>query len=443
MLKYKDIKKEDKTTGETLRNLLNIKDVNIRFPEKPVRMEKYNKKTSKIIYAVLDYDPTHCENCGCKNVPGRIIRHGTKSSDIRLIPFQGFQTILRLFKQRFLCKECDTTFSAKTYAVDENCDISKSLKFSIAIDIKKLRSMKDIAKDHFVSSKTVERVMESFFDERCKNKNYLPENLMVDEFKGTKDCEGSMCFIVSDAKTGEIFEILDDRRNFKLTSYFEKFTYRARKSVKSVVMDMNASYQTFVTAVFPNAKIIIDRFHVVQQITRAFNKLRVKVMNGLNRNNNEEAKYYRKLKKYWKKLLKKDKNINYSSYKQFPLFRNAYVTESDVIDALLAKSDELRLAYGVYQDLLFAFEEKDDGEFFHILNNLPDGLNADFKKSIVYLKRHKDGICAALHSPFSNGKLEGTNNIIKVIKRIGFGFRKFENFRKRILIQQGIFEVID
>ncbi|WP_264879831.1 transposase, partial [Streptococcus alactolyticus] len=36
--------------------------------------------------------------------------------------------------------------------------------------------------------------------------------------------------------------------------------------------------------------------------------------------------------------------------------------------------------------------------------------------------------------PYSNAKLEATNNLIKVIKRNAYGFRNFENFKKRILI---------
>ena len=41
---------------------------------------------------------------------------------------------------------------------------------------------------------------------------------------------------------------------------------------------MNASYQGVIGMLFPNAKIIIDRFHIVQLMTRAMNKTRVKVM---------------------------------------------------------------------------------------------------------------------------------------------------------------------
>ncbi|KXT74557.1 Mobile element protein [Streptococcus sp. DD10] len=35
-------------------------------------------------------------------------------------------------------------------------------------------------------------------------------------------------------------------------------------------------------------------------------------------------------------------------------------------------------------------------------------------------------------------KLETTNNLIKIIKRIAFGFRNFENFKKRIFIALNI-----
>ncbi|WP_150533646.1 transposase, partial [Streptococcus pneumoniae] len=35
-----------------------------------------------------------------------------------------------------------------------------------------------------------------------------------------------------------------------------------------------------------------------------------------------------------------------------------------------------------------------------------------------------------LQLPYSNAKLEATNNLIKLIKYNAFGFRNFENFKK-------------
>ncbi|MBQ1772031.1 MAG: transposase, partial [Clostridia bacterium] len=43
-------------------------------------------------------------------------------------------------------------------------------------------------------------------------------------------------------------------------------------------------------------------------------------------------------------------------------------------------------------------------------------------------------ILNAFRCRYSNGFTEGCNNTIKVIKRTGYGYRNFENFRSRILM---------
>ena len=42
-----------------------------------------------------------------------------------------------------------------------------------------------------------------------------------------------------------------------------RYTNREKSAVKSVVVDLDAQYIKFIKALFPNAQIIIDRFHIV------------------------------------------------------------------------------------------------------------------------------------------------------------------------------------
>ncbi|EHV9021643.1 ISL3 family transposase [Enterococcus durans] len=434
----KNIKCTDENTSKFIKQILNIKDSHISFSKDAISKKIVHGRMAKVFTGILTGEAHHCECCGFDSV----IRHSYQDSWIQLIPYQEVPTYLHLYKQRFRCTQCHHTFSAKTYYVAENCYISQSLKFAIAMDLKKKISMKDIARRYFVSTKTVERILDSFFEEPRKKPNYLPKHLLIDEFKGTSDCEGAMCFIISDADTGKIFDILDDRRNFKLRAYFQRFTLKARKRVTHIVMDMNASYDAVTKGVFPNAQISIDRFHVIQQITRAFNKQRIQTMNQLKKSNPQAQKDYRKLKKYWRTLLKKNAKLNYTSFKQFPLFQRRYLTESEVLDYLLSIDDQLRQSYEVYQELLAAFDAKDSTEFFNLIESLPHSLNDEFKKAIRYLRKHKEAITNSLKYPYSNGKLEGKNNLIKVIKRIAFGFRTFRHLRMRVLIQQSICEII-
>lgn len=434
----KNIKVYDEKTDKTIKQILNIKDSHIHFSKEAVSKEKVNGRMSTVFTGILSYKAPHCALCGFDSV----IRHSYKDSWIQLLPYQEIPTYLHLFKQRFYCKECHHTFSAQTYYVAENCYISQALKFAIAVELKRKISMKDIAKRYFVSSKTVERVLDSFFEEPCLKLNYLPKHLLIDEFKGTRDCTGSMCFIISDADTGRIFDILDDRRNFKLTAYFQRFTLKARRNVKHIVMDMNASYDVVVNEVFPKAKISIDRFHIIQQLTRAFNQQRIQVMKRIKKGDSKAMKDYRKLKKYWRILLKKNSKLNYTSLKQFPLFQKKYLTESEVLDYLLTIDDQLRASYEVYQELLAAFDTKDFTAFFNQINTLPKTLDVGFKKAAQYLNKYKKAIINALKYPYSNGNLEGKNNLVKVMKRIAFGFRTFRHLRRRILIQQNICNII-
>ena len=86
----------------------------------------------------------------------------------------------------------------------------------------------------------------------------LPENLCFDEFRSVNS---TMSFICCDTEgSHDIVAILENRLTKTIR---EHFMNRERAAVKSVVVDMNAQYIKFIKALFPNARIIIDRFHIV------------------------------------------------------------------------------------------------------------------------------------------------------------------------------------
>ena len=64
---------------------------------------------------------------------------------------------------------------------------------------------------------------------------------------------------------------------------------------------MYEPYMSLIKQLFPNAKIIIDRFHIVQSLNRALNMSRVHVMNCYRASNRP---LYNKYKSYWKLFLK-------------------------------------------------------------------------------------------------------------------------------------------
>ena len=76
-----------------------------------------------------------------------------------------------------------------------------------------------------------------------------------------------MVFEYVNAETGDILDILDRRDNFTIKNHFiANYCLTDRQNVETVTIDMNEGYISVIQKLFPQAKIIIDRFHLVQLI---------------------------------------------------------------------------------------------------------------------------------------------------------------------------------
>jgi transposase len=224
--------------------------------------------------------------------------------------------------------------------------------------------------------------------------------------------------------------IVEDRRLNSLLSYFSYYTNEARSSVKFVVIDMYSPYITLIKKMFPNASIIIDKFHLTQLISRSLNKTRIMIMKN-------DKKNYNKFKRYWKLILKSRDKLDRSSWKKFTCFDHL-MTEVDVVDYLVNSNEELKNTYHVYQDLLYSFKNNDFKVLEASLNNNYGNISDYMKTSIKTLNSFIPYIKNTFSNNYHNGYIEGNNNFIKVLKRIDFGFRSFRRFKARIMICKGL-----
>ncbi len=94
--------------------------------------------------------------------------------------------------------------------------------------------------------------------------------------------------------------------------------------------------------------------------------------------------------------------------------------------------------YNLYQLLLFHFQNKEPDKFFGLIEDNLKQVHPLFQTVFKTFLKDKEKIANALQLLYSNAKLEATNNLIKLIKRNAFGFRNFENFKKRIFIALNI-----
>ena len=410
--------------------MLNMEEENIHFYKEPLKEENIKGKRSLVFHGFLTYIPEYCPKCGtCYDE--KIEKHGFKNSLIKIPSVSKLNTYLSLDKQRYYCNNCNRTFTCTTKIVNYGCNISNNTKHSIAVDLIKKRSEKDIAIDNNVSPNTVERIIDSYYQLDDKvYKNFLPKVLSFDEFKSVKSADGAMSFQVCNGKTGKIINIVEDRKLNNLMKYFSRYSRSSRMNVEVVIIDMYVPYISLIKAMFPNALIVIDKFHLIELISRALNKARIKTMKK-NKDN------YNKLKRYWKNILKSRFELNCSTWKKYPCF-NDLTTEQDIVDYLVSLDSELEETYQVYQDLLYAFQNNNFNVLDATLNKKFNNLSEYMKTSIKTLKGYIEYIKNTFNTGYHNGYAEGNNNFIKVLKRIAFGFRSFTRFKARIMICKGL-----
>ena len=160
-----------------------------------------------------------------------------------------------------------------------------------------------------------------------------------DEYSFKKE---KMSFIAQDFDSLTILAILDGRTQATIRNHFLRYSKQVRNRVKVITMDMFSPYYDIAKKLFPSAKIVLNRFHIVQHLSRAMNRLRVQIMNQFDRKSHE----YRALKRYWKLIQQDSRKLSDKRFYR-PTFR-IHLTNKEILEKLLSYSQELREHYELY-----------------------------------------------------------------------------------------------
>ena len=411
-------------------NLLNIKDKNIHIitecKEKIIKGKNY-----KIIEGILTYTPEYCPCCGTiHESTNDIIKWGFRKNCIVKIPKHGnCFTRLILHKQRFFCKHCHNTFIAETSVVDKNKNISNNTNLQIKLELMEKQSEKDIAKRMDVSVSVVDRILNEISSHTVLRHPTLPKSMNWDEFKATKDTKGKMAFIITDNDNGSLFDINDSRKSRDLEKYFKRYSKQERDKVKHISIDFYSGYIYLAKKLFRNANISIDRFHIVIQAYHALNSTRI----SLCKKNNPD---YNKLKDYWKLIVKNENDL--SEQKHYSKHFHKEMSQKEIVQYLINTDSTLKATYECYQGLINSLNEKNFNKFKAITFHSNKNLSPKMKQVLKLYRENIKYIENSFKYDINNGIIEGTNNLIKCIKRIAFGYRKFDHFIARIFLIKGI-----
>ena len=165
----------------------------------------------------------------------------------------------------------------------------------------------------------------------------------------------------------------------------------------------------------PNAEIVIDRFHMVQMLTRSFNSLRVQVMKKFKKTSRE----YKLLKSPWKLYLKKYQALD-KIHPHYNWNCKDNLTQEQVVNEGIACSTELTNAYNLLQSFYDALAAKDPQAIIEVIQAKED-VGWKMNQTLLTFKHNLKAVINGITLNYSNGCLEGCNRKIKQIERTAFG----------------------
>ncbi len=382
-----------------INKLLNLKEVKVK--------NIIHTDSSVKIYLQTESKEQKCPNCG--TLTKRI--HDYRLQTIKDLPFQEKDCYLVLKKRRYRCP-CGKRFFEKYDFLARYQQRSVRLTQSIANQLRDSLSLKYVAKRSNVSTNTVSRILDTI-SYSCPS---LKDTIAIDEFKGNADTGKYQCILVN-PKQHTIMDILPDRTQSHLSEYFRDMNRSERYRVKFFVCDMWQPYVDIAHAYFPNAQVIIDKYHFIRQVTWAIANVRKRLQKTMPIS---LRKYYKRSHKLILTRYDKLKDEN-----------------KKACDLMLHYNDDLRKAhmlkewfYHICQNPKYSIQRI---EFYEWIKNAESCGIKEFESCAATYRHWAKYILNAFKYGLTNGITEGFNNKVKVLKRISYGIRNFDRFRTRIL----------
>jgi len=230
----------------------------------------------------------------------------------------------------------------------------------------------------------------------------------VDEVSYGADHKFLTC--VANHETGGIVWAAEGRNAASLQAFFDGLTDEQKASIKAVSIDMSAGYEKAIRAPegVPHAEVCFDPFHVVQLGGKAADQVRRDQYNIHGRSSTDTGKW---IKGARYSLLKDTAN---QTPKQLRKLAEVVLTNKAMYRAFLLYG-ELRYIYRLPK------------------HEAPDRLDAwlawasrsrlkPFVKLARTIRKHKQGVLAAIELGLSNGRLEALNSKVRLLSHRAYGF---------------------
>jgi transposase len=394
-----------------LTELLGLKDFQV------IGYEIYEPEHQLILLCEVVNQVAICPDC---QQPSTAI-HEYKPQLVRDVSAFGLECYLDYVRRRFKCHHCKKPFTEQLGSVSLG---RYTVRYEHYIfEQYRQASIAEIAYQEKLGYKAAQGIFYRQAEARVAQSNPQPvRRLGVDEISLKKGHQQFM-LVLSDLDRHCVIATLPDRQMERLAAWFERLTEPERQAIVEVSMDMWSPYRSAVERHLPQAEIVADRFHVAQNLNRAVTKAR----RDIQREAPDEVKDCLKGARWV--LVKNQANLSEKEQAKLALL---YETSAE-----LKQLHQLKEAF---RDIFESDHNRDQAAL--TLADWMEKVRTTGLKALDNFLNTLDNWGQQILNYFnhrtSQGFVEGMNNRIKLIMRRGFGYRNFDRFSLRILIECGL-----
>lgn len=366
-----------------------------------VTVESYAEKSDDVYLNLrLLNEGINCPHC--QNYTEDM--HQNRPTIIRDLPICGRRVYLQVPRRQFKCSHCEKSSTEpldflKPYRRHTQRYEEYIYQRVTATNIEQVGREEQLKYDE----------VKGVFDFQCSQhlkKNWQPAHrISLDEISNHKGHQDFKT-VVSDIDRGKLLEVIDGHTQAQTTEALESQPSQLREQVEEVSVDMWGGFPKVIANVFPNARIVFDRFHVMKAVNDELNRLRIQL--GIT---GRSSRYL---------LSKNAENLSRE--------------EQAELELVLAQSPCLRIAHELKEELHSIYETSSN--FRQGKNKMTKWLRSArlfYRSASQRIQKHLEGICNYFINRTTSGTMEGINNKIKLIMRQAYGFSNFEHMRSRLI----------
>lgn len=416
-----------------------------------------SEKDIYLIDGMLDRgDSPECSKCGC-----RMHIHGIVDVSLSHIPIGAAYSAVRFEKKRYKCPICGKTeMEYVAFQADGHRITMPLLNFTLGLlelglPLKTVSGLTGLGKNT-VKDIDKKRLEDRFSEVDANGRRVLkkPEeqarHLGIDEFKLHDGHQYATIIINLD--NGHVLWLAHGKKKQAVYDFIDHVGEEWMDGVEAVACDMNSDFQEAFEDRCSHIQVVFDYFHIKKNLNdKVINEVKKDEVKRLMAEGQQEEAASLKGSKYIlcssKKTLKaKDERAaeQKPSKDEQVLFKGGAKKvhcggNIERYEKLISANKLLFTSDLVKEKLSAAYAMKDEPKMSEAIIEIIDICNATQNEHFIWfanlLENHFEGIIAHASLTFSSGKVEGVNNLIKTIRRTGYGYPDDDYFFLKIMDQ--------